>query len=137
MKRLAAAQAAVSRRMPAMPLPLRAALGRHKLALAIAGVIIVAVVQTVVSVTMYVNSTTYGLDLSRPEFARAKRQVKPNTPQASFAATGPVSPEVIDQFMKLYNEQSASLNGSGTYNGTPLSDVELRFEPNPAAPPQQ
>lgn len=115
---------ALWRRLPA---PVKAFAARHKLALAISGAILVALVQTVISVGMYVNSSTYGLDLSRPDFERAKREVEPLTAQSTFSPSGPINPRVIDEFNKLYTEQSRPLNTSGRYDGTPLGDAELRF----------
>lgn len=114
------------------PQPVALFITRYRLALAIAGVIVIAVIQTIVSVGMYVSSSTYGLDLSRPEFERAKRQVQPHAPQTSFDSTGPINPEVIEKFTKLYDQQASSLGDNGRYDGTPLGDAELRFSPETA-----
>lgn len=130
----ARAQAEVGRRIPP---PVIEFLGRHKLGLAITGAIVIALIQTFVSVGMYVNSSTYGLDLSRPDFERAKQEVAPPTPQSTFSPTGPINPEVIDGFNKLYADQSKNLGSSGKYEGTPFGDTELRFTPETSEAPAE
>lgn len=125
-----------------IPRPLKSFVKDHKLGLAITGAIVIALVQTIISVGMYVNSSTYGLDLSRPEFERAKREVEPHAPQAVFNSTGPINPQVIDEFKKLYTDQAKPLKDSGKYDGTPLGDAELHFTPetsqsDPASDPSQ
>lgn len=106
---------------------------RHSMALAIGGAIIIALIQTVISVGLYVNSSTFGLDLSRPDFERAKQEIRRNTPQATFSSTGPIREDVIDDFLKLFDTQAKGLSEAGGYGPDPLSDEQLQL----GAPPQE
>lgn len=106
----------------------RSTVQRHRFLFAIVTVIGAALLMTAVSLSLYVTSGTSRLDLSRPGYEQARKDIKP-TPEDSFSSDGPVDKSALDEFQKLYDTRRTNLNELGDFKDTTLDDASLRLEP--------
>ena len=106
----------------------RATIERHRFLFAIAAVIAAALLMTAISLSLYITSGTSRLDLSRPGYEQARKDIKP-TPEDSFSSDGPVDKASLDEFQKLYDARRTNLNELGDFKDTTLDDSSLRLEP--------
>lgn len=105
-----------------------ALVSRHRFPFAIGGVIAVALLMTAISMSLYVSSGTSRLDLSRPDFEQARKDIKP-IPDDTFSSEGKLDTATIDEFEKLYQKQRSYLNSLGSFEGASLDDTTLRLAP--------
>lgn len=106
----------------------RATVERHRFPFAIAIVVAIALLMTAISLSLYITSGTSRLDLSRPGYEQARKDVKP-TPEDSFSADGPVDKSALDEFQRLYEARRKNLNELGDFKDTTLDDNSLRLQP--------
>lgn len=106
----------------------RATVSRHRFPFAIAGVVAIALLMTATSLSLYITSGTSRLDLSRPGYEQARKDVKP-TPEANFSADGAVDKSSLDEFQHLYDTRRTNLNELGDFKDTTLDDSSLKLEP--------
>ncbi|MFZ1250183.1 MAG: hypothetical protein WAR37_01930 [Candidatus Microsaccharimonas sp.] len=100
---------------------------RHRLSLLLIITIVIALILTAVSVTIYTVSGAAQLDLSRPGYRSVSSQVEEVDTIDSYSASGPVTKQVIEDFMKLYDEQAAKAKAVDAFNGDPLNPEVLEF----------
>lgn len=101
--------------------------------------ITIAIVLTVISVFIYVNSGVSSLDLSRPGFEQARSQLKNPDASATFDAEGPINPQVLDVFKVIYDSRLKEMKDSGNFTGDVINDSNLGIDPRtssnrPASP---
>lgn len=113
--------------------PARNLIRRYKIFFGLGLAVSLAIIMTVISFSLYIRSGVSVLDLSRPGYEAAREQVQPKTPTTEFNSTGPVNPEVIDQFHKLYEEQKTNLSTTDDFGKRNLEDDSLHFTPQPPA----
>jgi len=101
--------------------------GRHRLALLLAGTIIIALTLTVISIAIYNSSGAAQLDLSRPGYRSVSSQAKPDDGIDSFASSGAVDESTIREFMNLYDKQAEKAKAVDAFNGDPLNPEVLEF----------
>lgn len=101
---------------------------RHRLPAAIGLVVTITGLMTILSVGLYITSGTSGLDLSRPGYDAARKEVK-NDSTPNFALSGPLDNEAYGVFKKLYDDQRSRLSGIGKFDDTVLSDESLGLAP--------
>lgn len=105
---------------------------RHQLVMAIALTIFIALIMTVVSLSLYVSSGTLQLDLSRPGYESARKElIKPQN-EADFATNGSVDKEALEKYQKLFDEQRKELNSIGKFKDKALEDETLTLAQDPA-----
>lgn len=109
--------------------PVRGLMQRYKIVIALSLAVALAVVMTLISLSLYVRDGVSSLDLSRPGYEAARKQVEQTDKSDEFDATGPVNPGVINEFDKLYEKQKRSLNATDDFGNQNLSDDNLRFTP--------
>lgn len=117
---------------------LKKILSRFKLPLAIIGAIIVALLLTAISISLYVKSGVASLDLSRPGYEQARKQVRTPERDRTFDAVGPIDKESLTEFRELYQAELKQISGSSRFSNENLEDTQLRLEPAaPAEAPTQ
>ena len=100
---------------------------RHRLSLLLIITVLVAAVLTVVSMFAYNASGTAQLDLSRPGYLSVSDQVDKADKITEYSSFGPVNKESINEFIKLYDEQSTKAKAVDAFNGDPLNPEVLEF----------
>ena len=98
---------------------------RHKLTSAIGLVIIISIFLVGISMTLYVTGGTSGLDLSRPGFDVARKDVKEDKPTYQFPSTGKLTATDYKGFVEQYNDQVDGLDGIGNFDETAMTDEAL------------
>ncbi|HET6622632.1 MAG TPA: hypothetical protein VFG56_01730 [Candidatus Saccharimonadales bacterium] len=108
---------------------------QHKLLAAITGAIFVAMVLTVVSMSLYYSTGAEVLDLSRPGYEAVRQAVNEKSHEdATFSGDGPVNQEVVEQFQGLYADSRKDLKSIDDFsNQKPLSDDSLNLSPKSAS----
>lgn len=99
----------------------------HKLALLIISTVLISIVLTVVSVTIYNISGAAQLDLSRPGYKSVADKVDKEESVEEYSTSGPVNEDSIKEFIKLYDKQSASAKSVEAFNGDPLNPELLQL----------
>ena len=99
--------------------------GNHRLSLLLILTVIIAVFLTVFSMVIYSQSGAAQLDLSRPGYKSVSNQVQIDDTTSVFQASGPVDKSVIEEFTKMYDEQSRKANSVDAFNGDPLNPEVL------------
>lgn len=109
-------------------------LDAHRLTAAIALAIIISLVLTMVSISLYIRSGASRLDLSRPGYENVREQVTNSNDEDTFSATGAMNGTVADQFQAIYSRKRATIEKLDPFSPTVLSDDSIRLlgnEPNP------
>lgn len=99
---------------------------RHRLVFAVTAVISVALVSTVVSMSLYISSGASSLDLSRPGYNQARTQVM-DIPSESFSPAGMLDQKALEQFDKAYSQQRKTLDSFGRFQDAALDDNSLQI----------
>jgi hypothetical protein len=81
-----------------------------------------------VSLALYNSSGAAQLDLSRPGYQSVRDQVVSTDSFDSFPASGPIDRDVLDQFRKLYDEQSKQATGVDAFGGDVMTDKALSID---------
>ena len=100
---------------------------RHRFFLLIAGVIALAMFLVSVALSLYNSSGAAQLDLSRPGYQAVRNQAKRDTSTASFSSTGELDKAALDQFSKLYGEQSGKVTSVDSFDEAALSQDSLQL----------
>ncbi len=104
---------------------------RHHLAIALSAAILIALLLTVVSVIIYEVSGAAMLDLSRPGFEPARKQLQKSNDQIQFSSKGPIDQEVIKNFRSLYKKQADDIRKLNGFNSKVLDDSQLLSTQSP------
>ena len=99
---------------------------RHRLPFAIFLVIVIALLMTAISMSLYISSGTSSLDLSRPGYKQVREQVVVQSSE-SFDSNGPMDQTTVTTFKKMFDSQKKSLENLGDFNDTSLDDTSLQF----------
>ena len=98
---------------------------KHQLPMAILLTVVVAIIMTAVSLSLYVSSGTLQLDLSRPGYESARKELTKPEDKTDYATNGPVNKQALDEYQKLFEAQRAELNRIGKFKDQGLSDDTL------------
>jgi len=111
-------------------------IARHRLPVFIVIVIGIALGMTSISMTLYVITGASGLDMSRPGYEKARKEVT-REQQPEFSAIGGLKESDYQEFLKQYNAQRKILDSLSTFDQESLSDQSLGLVPaDPGAPTQ-
>ena len=105
---------------------------RHRISVLLGGSVIVAIILTIVSMTLYNISGTAQLDLSRPGTISVSDKVDTETKIDTFSSTGPVDTDTIKEFITMYDEQVEKAKAVDAFNGDPLNPEVLIPQSQPA-----
>lgn len=100
---------------------------QHRLFLLLIITVCIAIVLTVVSISMYNSSGAAQLDFSRPGYSAVSDQVEGDDVIDEYSGSGPVNKDSIEEFMKLYNEEAQKAKAVDAFNGDPLNPEVLEF----------
>lgn len=103
----------------------KAVAAKHQFTMAITLTIIVAFIMTAVSLSLYVSSGAIQLDLSRPGYEAARKELIKPEEKKDFAANGPINKEALDEYQKQFDAQRTELNRIGKYEDKGLDDDAL------------
>ena len=106
---------------------IRRFISAHRLPMAIAGAIGIALLLTVISVSLYIRSGASRLDLSRPGYEKVRDKVKPSSEDDNFSASGPMNLEVANDFQKLYTKKRTTLSQLDPFDPAVLDDSSIRL----------
>ncbi len=101
--------------------------------------IITALLLTSISMTLYFISDTAKLDLSRPGYESARKQIKhDDSDNDNFSSNGALDGKVIKDFSAMYDKRVKSLGQYDSFNQNILDDsqigiVEQQIAPNDGA----
>jgi hypothetical protein len=117
------------------PGAIRAFADRHRLTGAIALSILIALLLTMISVSLYIRSGASRLDLSRPGYEKVREQVTSDNEDDTFSGTGPMNIDVVDQFQGIYNKKRSTISKLDPFSPTILEDDSIRLLNAPDAQP--
>lgn len=98
---------------------------KHQLTLAIFLTVVIACIMTSVSLYLYSSSGAIQLDLSRPAYEAARKEIVNPRSDNDFSTTGAVSKEELDTYQKLFDDQRKDLNSFGRFKDKGLDDESL------------
>lgn len=102
---------------------------RHQFLSLIIGSILVATFLVYVALSLYQSSGAMQLDLSRPGYAEARREVtKGSEVFRGFPADGPIDAEVLKEFAAMYEEKAKDAASVDAFSGEALSDHALQLD---------
>lgn len=110
-------------------------IGRYRLAVAIGAAIIATLGLTVVSVVLYTITGSAKLDLSRPGYGPARKQLSKNDNRSNkFGSSGPLDATTVTNYLKNYQTQSSELGSYDDFSKKLLDDAPLGLAGNSVAP---
>lgn len=101
---------------------------KHKMFVLVSSSIIVALLLVIVSMALYSSSGAAQLDLSRPGYQSVQDKLGRSDTFESFPTNGPVNSQTFEQFLRLYDRQIKSVQGSSPFNPESLSDHNLGID---------
>jgi len=107
---------------------IRALVGRHRFPFAIGAVVIISILMTAVSLSLYVTSGTARLDLSRPGYESVRQDVQ-QSPGETYNSDGPVNEAALNEFDQLLQKRRTNLDALGGFEDTTIDDESLRLAP--------
>lgn len=116
--------------------PIRKFFFAHRLTVAIGLAIVIALLMTTLSVSLYIRSGASRLDLSRPGYEKVREQVTTDNESDTFSPSGPMNVEVVDQFQSLYTKKRAAIGKLDPFSPSVLDDDSIRLLNTPVAPAQ-
>lgn len=102
---------------------------RHQLTMAIALTIIITLIMTGVSLSLYASSGALQLDLSRPGYEAVRKEIIKPEDKTDFATNGSINKQALDEYQKLFDAQRTQLNSIGTFKDKGLDDDSLTLSP--------
>lgn len=100
---------------------------RHRFFFLVFITILISLSMTVISLVMYNVSGSAQLDLSRPGYQSVSSQVEREDTTGDFSASGPVTQETINDFIKTFNQYGDRAKAVDAFNGDPLNPETLEF----------
>lgn len=107
----------------------------HKLILMIAGSIVVALILTSISMSLYTASGAAQVDLSRPGYQSVQKEAKSSEKFDGFSASGEINEKVLDDFKKIYDKQAQQVSDINAFSSGVLDDATLKID-DPALVPE-
>lgn len=101
---------------------------KRDIILFISGSVIIAFLLVLVSMALYNSSGAAQLDLSRPGYQSVQNQVDSKDKFESFPATGAVTDNVLDQFIKLFDRQVKPVSNTDAFSPAALEDQALSID---------
>lgn len=98
---------------------------RHRFMMAIVLTVVIACIMTAISLSLYVSSGTLQLDLSRPGYESARKELIKPEDKKDFAINGAIDKQALEEYQKQFDTQRAELNRIGKFKDHGLSDDSL------------
>lgn len=103
----------------------------YRLAVSIVAAIVLVLLMTALSVALYIRDGTSRLDLSRPGYESVRDQIDRSGSLPSFSSNGPVDAASVQEFQKLYDEQTKKLDHFSSFQEKTLEDNQILETPRP------
>ena len=100
---------------------------RYRLPAFLIGVISLAIVLVMISMSVYYVSGAYQLDLSRPGYQAVRDQASRDTVTRSFSASGALNDKALDSFSEMYKEQASKITSVDSFDEAALSEDSLQL----------
>lgn len=100
----------------------------HQLVIGIVGVLFVALILTVISVSIYITSGASRLDLSRPGYEQVRAQVSAPEPTEKFSSDGPINADVMESFNKRLDKELRDIQKAETFQDATLENEQLQLQ---------
>lgn len=101
---------------------------QHRLLTLLISTIVIAIIFVSVGMVLYTVSGAAQLDLSRPGYKSVSDQVELSDKSNEYDASGSVTKESINEFIKLFDEQAEKTKGVDAFRGDPLNPDVLFFD---------
>lgn len=101
---------------------------QNKFLIIIFASIFIAMILVSISMSLYFNSGTAQLDLSRPDYKSVRDKIKPDDAFAGFPASGPVDDATLGDFKKMYDKRAKEATSVDAFNSDVLSDQALGID---------
>jgi hypothetical protein len=105
---------------------------QHRFLVLIGGVVLISLFLVSVALALYASSGAAQLDLSRPGYKSVRQQAVRSDSFNGFPSSGPINKDTLDQFRKLYDEQSTKATNVDSFGGNAMSDQSLSIDEAPA-----
>lgn len=90
--------------------------------------IVVALILTAISMSLYTNSGALQLDLSRPGYQAVSSQaISSDNDLQTYPNSGPINEKSTSDFRILYEKQAQKATAVDAYAGDPLNPVSLEI----------
>lgn len=107
----------------------RAVAEQHRFTMAVLLAVFISFIMTAISLSLYVSSGTLQLDLSRPGYESARKNIINPDDTVEFSSSGPVNTQSLDQYQKLFDAQRKEMNSISAYKDKGLDDDSLTLRP--------
>jgi hypothetical protein len=102
---------------------------QHRFITLVGIAIVIAVFLVGVSLALYASSGTAQLDLSRPGYVSVRDQAsKTDETFDGFSSSGAIDKTTLEQFRRLYAEQSKKATSVDSFGGAVMSDQALSID---------
>ncbi len=102
---------------------------QHRFLIMIASAVAISLFLVGIGLALYSSSGAAQLDLSRPGYATVRSEAtKAADKYEGFSANGPIDKEALEQFRKLFDEQSSSATNFDAFANDVLSDSALKID---------
>lgn len=102
---------------------------RHRIIYGITAALLITMLLTTISMALYISSGASRLDLSRPGYERVRTEVRQNTEEEAFSATGPINSDVANEFQSRFTRHRTTLTKLDTFGTNSLDDTQLQIAP--------
>lgn len=99
----------------------------HQLIIGIGFAIVIALLLTAISVSLYVRSGASRLDLSRPGYEGVRDRISTTNDDDNFSASGPMSANVVSDFETIFSKKRKTVNTLDPFSPTVLDDDSIRL----------
>ena len=107
--------------------PVRRFLDTHRLPIAIGLAVVVALLMTTISISLYIRSGASRLDLSRPGYEAVRKQVTASEDDDVLSATGPMDVKTVDTFQTMFNKRRFTLDKLDPFAPSVIDDNSIRL----------
>lgn len=102
---------------------------QHRFLIMIGSAVAISLFLVGVGLALYSSSGAAQLDLSRPGYATVRSEAtKAADKYEGFPATGPIDKDALEQFRKLFGEQSSRATNFDAFANDVLSDSALKID---------
>lgn len=110
---------------------------KHRFTAAIVIVIAVAMTMTAISLSLYYSSGTLQLDLSRPGYETARKNIVNPDDTSEFSPYGPINSQTLSKYQTLFDTQRREMNALGNFKDKGLDDASLLLNESDASQASQ
>lgn len=104
----------------------RPLVARYRLLFSIGSAIVICLLLTVFSTSLYVITGTSKLDLSKPGYEEVRKKItRKSANETSFGSNGPLDKKIINDYLEKYKKQAQDLREYDSFNPKLIDDIPL------------